>query len=92
MQAGDNEHTLVLGDDQSFTYTGNSAYNTSGTLTINGNEFTLNTDSYCDQKTSWQATYFGIFVHNELTFNIVGMDPCIDRLRALTRLSFVKVK
>ena len=90
--AGGGEYTFVLGEDQNFTFTGNGAYNTSGTFALNGNEFILETDGYCDQKTSWKATYFGIFVHNELTFNIKGMDACIDRMRALTRFPFVKVK
>ena len=48
-----------------------------GNYTVDGNLYTETSDSYCSTPATYSWTYDG----STLTFQVVGMDKCIDRQR-----------
>jgi hypothetical protein len=88
--AKDGDYILELGDDNSFTFTENGSYITSGTFSQNGNEITWETDLYCDQLNSGKATYTWTFTNNRILFRMKGTDKCHDRMGVYLGVPYVK--
>jgi hypothetical protein len=83
--ANNGDKVLEIRDESSFTFSKkDGSYNSSGTFSIDGNEITWETDSYCEQNDSGKATYKLIVQSNVLIFRVVGRDSCLDRSVFLT--------
>jgi hypothetical protein len=82
----DNEHIMEFTDNGEFTYYYIGDVYTSGTYSIQGNEFTWETDSVCDAIGSGKATYIWTYENETLTFELKGEDLCEQRIRALEKI------
>ena len=70
---------MVLNADGSFTYSESGTVVTTGTFSIQGNELTWETDSYCDERGAGKATYTWTFEDDTLVLQLKGEDHCSDR-------------
>ena len=86
----DNDHIIEFADDGKFTYYYIGEVYTSGTFSVQGNEFTWETDSVCDAIDSGKATYIWTYENETLRFDLKGEDRCSQRIRALERI-YIKV-
>ncbi len=77
-------------DDGTYTSWMNGQEITSGTYSVEGNELTFETDSYCDSLGAGEATYTWTFKDDTLTFEVKGEDPCSDRMGTLHLVSYHK--
>ncbi len=70
---------MVLNQDGRFTYLESGTVVTAGTFSIQGNELTWETDSFCDEKGAGKATYTWTFENDTLVLQVKGEDRCADR-------------
>jgi hypothetical protein len=86
----DNDHIIEFKDDGKYSYYYLGEIYTSGTFSVEGNEFNWETDSVCDAIDSGKATYIWTYENETLTFELKGEDGCEQRIRALEKV-YVKV-
>ena len=72
-------YRLMLTDNGSWTFSEYGHVAATGTYSIHANEFTFETDSYCDGMGSGKATYTWTFKKDTLVFTIKGKDKCSPR-------------
>ena len=83
--AKDRDWVITFNDDGSFT-SGFGEIAVSGTFSIQANELTWETDSFCDRR----ATYTWTFEDDTLLFQVKGEDKCSSRLRVLDNVPYYK--
>ena len=66
-------------DSGSYTWSESGEVVASGTFSIQGNELTWQTDSYCGNEASMKSTYTWVFENDTLEFQVKGKDNCTDR-------------
>ena len=79
---------LILDDDGSFTFSEGTRVEASGTFSIQANEFTWETDNYCDSREAGKATYTWTFEDGILLFQVKGNDKCFDRLDVMDNVPY----
>ena len=79
---------MVLKDDGSFTFSESGTVVTAGTFSLQGNELTWETDSFCDEKDAGKATYTWTFENATLVLDVKGEDQCADRLFVLNHAPY----
>lgn len=79
---------MTLEENGNFTYKVSGTVLTSGTFTVQGNEITWETDSYCDQSNAGKATYTWTFDNDILIFSVVGEERCPGRLAVLNLIQY----
>jgi len=77
---------LEFTDDGSFIYSEDGVVEAEGTYSINGNELTWETDSYCT--VLGKATYTWTFENNMLLLQLKGVDKCDGRKGAVDGVPF----
>jgi len=77
-------------EDGTYTSWMNGQEITSGTYSVNGNELTYESDSYCDSLGAGKATYAWTLEDDTLTFELKGEDECSDRIGTLHQISWHK--
>ncbi len=77
-------------EDGSFTFSMEGQVMSSGTYSIQGNELTWETDSYCDEMGGSGAIYTWTFENDTLLFEVKGEDKCADRLGTLHFVQYHK--
>jgi hypothetical protein len=82
--------TLKLADDGRFTFSESGTVVATGTYSIQGNEITWETDTYCERVGAAKATYVCSFKDDTLLFQVKGDDRCADRLRVLNDVPYRK--
>jgi hypothetical protein len=83
----------MLTDSGSFTFSEFGRVAATGTYSIHGNEFTFETDSYCDVKLInlvQKATYTWTFENDTLLFMVKGRDMCSGRFRTINLIPYHK--
>jgi lysophospholipase L1-like esterase len=75
-------------DDGTFTWSESGEVVASGTFSIQGNELTWETDSYCGNAASMKATYTWAFENDTLEFQVKGKDKCTDRQAAVDNVPY----
>jgi hypothetical protein len=81
-------YQLALNDDGNFTFFVNGKVDATGIFSIQGNELTWDTDSYCDALGVGKATYYWTFEDDTLILRVKGDDRCSDRLSVLNHVSY----
>lgn len=81
-------YQLVLNDNGAVTFSEYEAVVTTGTFSINGNELTWETDSYCDERSAGKATYTWRFEDDPLILHVKVEDACADRLFVLDGVAY----
>jgi hypothetical protein len=81
---------LTFTDEGNFTFTEFSTIATEGTFSIQANELTWETDSFCDRIGAGKATYIWTFEVDTLLFQVKGEDKCAGRLSVLDNVSYHK--
>ncbi len=86
----DGIYQLVLNEDVSFefSYSKSGRIISVGTFSVQDDELTWETDSYCDKIKPRQATYTWTFTDNILVFKVVGADICSSRHGVLVNNSY----
>ncbi len=77
-------------DDGTYTSWMDGQEMASGTYSVEGNELTYESDSYCDSLGAGKATYTWTFKDDTLTFEVKGEDECSDRMGTLHLVSWHK--
>ena len=75
-------------DDGSSTFSEYGTVEAIGTFSIQANEVTWETDSYCDPEGAGKATYTWAFEDDILLFQVKGEDKCSGRLGALDNVPY----
>jgi hypothetical protein len=83
-------YQLSLTDKGSFTFSEYGEVAARGTYSIHANEFTFETDSYCDGIGAGKATYTWAFQNDTLVFTIKGEDKCSERFYTINLLPYLK--
>jgi hypothetical protein len=89
-------YQIILTDNDSFTFLesgwggANFSVAARGTYSIHTNEFTFETDSYCDGIGAGKATYTWTYKNDTLSFTIKGEDKCSARLDSMVNDPFHK--
>jgi lysophospholipase L1-like esterase len=86
--AKDGDWVLTFDDDGRFTFSESGVVAASGTFSIQGNELTWETDSYCGNAALMKATYTWTFENDTLLFQLKGKDNCADRLAVLDNIPY----
>ena len=86
--AKDSDWVLTLDGDGNFTFSESGAVAASGTVSIQANELTWETDSYCDPTGAGKATYTWTFEDDVLMFRVKEEDKCVDRLSAIDNVAY----
>jgi hypothetical protein len=61
-----------------------------GKFSIQGNELTWETDSYCDQSDAGKATYIWTYENDILQLQVKGKDKCSERYRRVDNFEYKK--
>jgi len=88
--ANNGEWVQTFDDDGSSTFLVNGTIGASSTFSIQANELTWETDSYCDARGAGKATYTWTFDDGILLFQVKGEDKCSDRLGVLDNVPYLK--
>jgi hypothetical protein len=83
-------YRFMLADDGSLTFSEGGGVVARGTYSIQGNEFTFETDSYCDGIGAGKATYSWTFKNDTLLFTIKGKDECSARFGSINLIPYQK--
>lgn len=88
--AGDGKYILEFGEDHRFKFIEYGNLTAVGTFSINGNEITWETDSFCDQENLGKATYIWQYDKEMLSFQLIGKDKCSPREGVINGVAFQK--
>ena len=83
-------YRFMLADNGSFTFSEGGQVVATGTYSIHANEFTFETDSYCDGIGAGKATYTWTFKNDTLGFQRKGKDKCSDRYGSIHNIPYHK--
>ena len=83
-------YQFMLTDNGSWTFSEYGKVAAKGAYSIHANEFTFETDNYCDGKGAGKATYTWTFKNDTLVFTIIGKDKCSDRFRTIHSILYHK--
>ena len=72
-------YRVTFKNDGSFVFTESGTVASTGTYSIQGNELTWDTDSYCAARGPQKATYTWSFANDELVLKAKGTDGCAMR-------------
>ena len=86
----DDIYFVEFSDDGNWTFYVFGTVISSGTYSIQGDEFTFETDSFCDAEDSGKATYIWTWEDGNLTFILKGEDHCEGRRGVLDNVAYVK--
>jgi hypothetical protein len=86
--AKDGDWVLTFDDDGSYTFSEYGTVEASGIISIQANELTWETDSYCDPKGAGKATYTWTFEDDVLLFLVKGEDKCVDRSSVIDNVAY----
>ena len=84
------DYRFMLTDNGSFTFSEFGQVVARGTYSIHANEFTFETDSYCDGIGAGKATYTWTFKNDKLLFTVKEKDKCYDRFGTINLLPYHK--
>ena len=81
----DGTYQWVLSEDGSteFSFSKSGKVISAGTFSVQGDEVTWETDSYCDAIKPRQATYTWTFKDDKLVFKVIGADICSSRHKVI---------
>ncbi len=83
-------YRFMLTDNGSFTFSESGQVVATGTYSIHANEFTFDTDNYCDGIGAGKATYTWTFKNDTLLFTIKGKDKCSARFESINLIPYQK--
>jgi hypothetical protein len=84
------KYILEFGEERNYTFIDKGSVTAIGTFSINGNEYTVETDSYCDRANLGKATYAWHYEDSMLTFQLIEKDNCPARASALDGVTYHK--
>jgi len=88
--AKDGDWVLTFDDNGNYTFSDHGKVEASGTFSIQANEVTWETDSYCDLRGGGKSTYTWTFEDVTLLFRLKGEDKCSDRVDTLDNVPYHK--
>ena len=77
--AEDGDLVLTFDNEGNFTFLDSGTVAASGTFSVQADELTWETDSYCGNSELMKATYTWTFENDRLLFQVKGKDSCADR-------------
>lgn len=86
--AKDGDWVLTFDDDGGFTFSESGTVAASGTYSVQADELTWESDSYCGNAELMKATYTWTFESDTLLFQVKGKDSCADRQAVLDSISY----
>jgi hypothetical protein len=83
-------YQFMLTDDGSWMFSEGGYVVAKGTYSIHDNEFTFETDSYCDGAGAGKASYIWTFKDDTLLFQVKGEDKCVGRYYSMHNIPYHK--
>ncbi len=81
-------YQLELNDDGTFTFLSKGKVESKGTFSLNGNEITWDTDSFCDLQGNGKSTYTWTLKDDTLVMTVQGEDKCSDRQTVIDQFPY----